>query len=309
MKSFVDNLKNINSIKELFSFYSKISDKEDEYRIFLNLKGENDKEEKIKIHSSANLIGFVPEYVHDIKKYDELNRKTIIKNEVVQKFHPDKINNKKFWEIAKKKFPLFSVNGTYSKNINECNSLTLKMAKDFGMLYIIDKTIEILPYKINFFEIGYGHGNIFEAYKNKVNYLGIDYYKIKELDVYDNLLVIKKSGIPRTVKKNSQDIIYSFNVLQHCSQKDRFEYFKQSYDKLKTGGVFLGGMFLETTKNKDEKYWGLEDLNGRKYSHFFTQLTEVDTEDEFYDFVNKIGFEIIFQNFYQNYCAFAMIKK
>jgi predicted SAM-dependent methyltransferase len=122
------------------------------------------------------------------------------------------------------------------------------------------------------------------------------------------LLTIKKSGIPKKIKKESQDLIYSFNVLQHCSQKDRFEYFKQSYEKLKIGGIFIGGMFLETERNKDEKYWGVEDLNGRKYTHFFTQLTEVDTEDEFYNFVRSLGFKVFSQRFYQNYCAFVMIK-
>ncbi len=99
--------------------------------------------------------------------------------------------------------------------------------------------------------------------------------KIKELEVYDRLRVIDKSGIPDYIQNDSQDIIYCFNVLQHCSQKDRNQYLQQSYDKLKNGGFFIGGMFVETKINKDESCWGIEGVDGRKYANFFNQLTEV----------------------------------
>jgi predicted SAM-dependent methyltransferase len=293
----------LKTVDDLFNFYSEIKDESDEYKIKLKFN-----EDIFETHTSSNLIPFIENSIVETKRYDEKHTKSIIKYSVVEKFHPNNIDNKKFWETAKKKFPLFSVNGTYSQNIEECNFGTFKMAENFGVLEVIDLLISNSGNKINLFEIGYGHGNLFEKYNEKVNYIGIDYFKIDKLKQYKNLLTIKKSGIPKKIKKESQDLIYSFNVLQHCSQKDRFEYFKQSYEKLKRGGLFIGGMFLETEKNKDEKYWGVEDLDGRKYTHFFTQLTEVDTEDEFYNFVRSLGFKVFSQCFYQNYCAFVMIK-
>ena len=89
------------------------------------------------------------------------------------------------------------------------------------------------------------------------------------------------------------DIIYSVNVLQHCSQKDRFDYIKQGYKKLKKGGYFVGTCFLETKSNSKENCWGYIDEKGRKYCNFFNQLTEVDTELELKNLFYILDFEII----------------
>jgi len=98
------------------------------------------------------------------------------------------------------------------------------------------------------------------------------------------------------------DIVYSVNVLQHCSQFDRFNYFEQSHRALKKGGHMLFTLNLMTEKNKNDNCWGFVDEKGRGYTNFFNQLTECDWDYELYYMLDKIGFEpvsaAIGSNFY-----------
>jgi SAM-dependent methyltransferase len=222
--------------------------------------------------------------------YDSESCKWVLSKKTINRFHPNNINNKKFWYYCKTYFPLFSVCGVESNNIDDCNKKNTNNSTVKKLLKFVDGYKP--NNKINFFEIGYGHGNIFNYFKtnDRINYFGIDYYKIPELNEFKQLKTIKKSGIPNYVKNNSCDIIYSVNVLQHCSQKDRNDYFKQSYNKLKSGGVFIGTMFIES-ESVFHKF-GIIDTNGRKYCKFFHQYIEIDTEIEFFQMVKEIGYSI-----------------
>ncbi len=294
-------LKYINPTDCIDYYFEKKISKSNEYEIKLY--------EECIISPHASLLEHQDGMVIDIKDYEDPNKgKLIVKKEAIERFHPNNINNKSFWEYAKKKFPKFSVCGAPSKTIEECNEKTLGIPLHNGFIDFIDKIIKDNNTKINFFEVGYGHGNIFNRYKNRVNYLGIDFYKIKKLSKYDNLVVINESGIGTLIKDESQDIIYSVNVLQHCSQLDRFNYYKEIYNKLKVGGYFFGTCFLETEENKDEDCWGVEGEDGRKYCNFFNQLTEVDTMMEFKDIMTSIGYYAIKIGF-TNVNSFSFIVK
>lgn len=227
-----------------------------------------------------------------IKKYDNHSSKLVVEPIAIERFHPNYINNKEFWCYAKKKFPKFSVCGIKSKNIKDCNERTFRLPEQVGFIGFINDLISKSTEKLNVLEIGYGHGNVFEYLNDKTNYVGIDYTKLKKLDKFKNLMVIDKSGIPDTIKPNTQDFIYSVNVLQHCSQQDRFEYFKQSYEKLKTGGYFIGSCLIHCDENKDLSVWGIQDEYGRHFCNFFNQLTEVDTLNEFIDLMRELKFDI-----------------
>jgi len=109
------------------------------------------------------------------------------------------------------------------------------------------------------------------------------------------------------LNENYFDIIYSVNVFQHCSQKDRFKYFQEGYDALKSGGYFIFSQFLMTNQNKNDSCWGIKDENGRGYTHFFNQLTECDWDYELNTELEKIGFKIIKGNVSNNF--FGLILK
>jgi len=98
-------------------------------------------------------------------------------------------------------------------------------------------------------------------------------------------------------------------VLQHCSQKDRFDYLKQAYAALKIGGHLMFTIFMMTTKNCNEPYWGVLDLQGRGYTQFFNQLTECDWDYELVALLEKtLGFKILDVKMHNNAASFIARK-
>ncbi len=214
----------------------------------------------------------------------------VAKPEAIARFHPNFIDNKKFWERSKKDFSLVSVCGAPCSNYIEANKMTLQMSKQMGTFTKLESSIN--P-ESNVLEIGFGYGGIFKQIKDKCNYVGIDYTKPKFLKKYDNLYAIDKSGIPDYLYKlDFYDVVYSVNVLQHCSQHDRFEYFTQGYNVLKQGGFFIFSCNVMTQQNENSRAWGIKDKQGRGYTIFFNQLTEVDSWSELNNLFNKLGFGI-----------------
>jgi len=227
------------------------------------------------------------------KLFNNGNHQSIVKKEAVERFHPNNINNKDFWVECRKHFPLLSVSGNYCKNIREVNESTLKMAKDLGLISLLDNLTsnKVVNEKLKLLEIGYGYGNLFCEIKDTYDYVGIDYIIPECLKEYSNFIEIEKSGIPDYLLDEGYfDVVYCVNVLQHCSQKDRFEYFEQAYRALNHGGYMFFTLNIMTDKNKNDSYWGIVDENNRGYLHFFDQLTECDWDYELFDHLNKIGF-------------------
>jgi len=236
--------------------------------------------------------------------------RTVVKKKAIDRFHPNNINNKNFWSTSRELFPLLSVCGAESKNIQHVNRQTLGMSRNMGLLGFLNKFIADSPEKPTILEIGFGYGSLFFEIKDKCNYVGIDYVIHKSLQKYGNFIEIDETGIPDyLLNENYVDVIYCVNVLQHCSQQDRFKYFRQGYDALKRGGYFLFTQFIMTEKNKNDICWGVVDERGRGYTHFFNQLTECDWDYELYAELNKIGYEIIESVIGGNSLAMLIRKK
>lgn len=234
---------------------------------------------------------------------------TIVKDQAIKRFHPNKIDNKAFWQRAHHSFPLLSVCGGESKSIKQVNANNTLLSNNFKLLPFLLEKIEKKTKPFTVLEIGFGRGNIFEQVKDKCEYIGIDYVIPPSLKKYKNFIEIDKSGIPDYLQdENYFDIIYSVNVLQHCSQKDRFDYFKQGYNALKPGGYFIFACMLMTKENHNEAYWGIKDKNGRGYLHFFNQLTEVDYQEELNMYLHGLGYLPVSANLYLNNLS-AIIQK
>lgn len=283
----------LSSYRASFDFFKMISYKTNEYFLKGNQLGALIKKVPTNHANTFMLEGLV------LKQIDLGNNqaRTILKKDAVERFHPNNIDNKDFWVECKKQFPLVSVCGGNSKSIKNANKQTLKMSRDIGVLPFLESLFETYGKdgaKINLLEIGCGYGNLFFEVKDKCNYVGIDYVIHKSLKKYKNFIEIDKSGIPDyLLDENYFDVVYSINVLQHCSQKDRFDYFRQTYRALKDNGIFLFSEFLMTEKNKNDACWGLLDENGRGYTQFFNQLTECDWDYELFGELEKIGFKPI----------------
>jgi len=227
--------------------------------------------------------------------------RTIIKKEAIERFHPNKINNKDFWLVCKENFPLASCCSVYCKNINDVNQINTKLINDVGLLPFLISLFNKSKDELNLLEIGFGYGNLFFEIKDKCNYYGIDYVIDKSLKKYKNFIEIDETGIPDYLLDiNLFDVVYSVNTLQHCSQKDRFKYFQQGYNALKRGGYLMFTENLMTNKNKNDICWGVIDENGRGYTQFFNQLTECDWNYELFNKLDNIGFKPIRCNIISN---------
>jgi ubiquinone/menaquinone biosynthesis C-methylase UbiE len=234
---------------------------------------------------------------------------TIIKDQAIKRFHPNKIDNKAFWVRAHQSFPLISVCGAESKSIKQVNANNTLLSNNMKLLPFLFEKIEKKTTPLTLLEIGFGHGNIFHQIKDKCEYIGIDYVIPQSLKKYKNFIELDKSGIPDYLRDtNYFNIIYSVNVLQHCSQQDRFDYFKQGYNALKPGGYFLFACLIMTKENKDEIYWGIKDKYGRGYMHFFNQLTEVDYQEELNMYLHGLGYLPVSAYLYGNNLS-AIIQK
>lgn len=293
--------KKFKTFSESFDFFDDWKYKTNEYCFHLSngLKAET---------QSINTI--VVEGLHEeIIELDDNLGVTIVKKEAITRFHPNNINNKEFWLRAHKSFPLLSVCGGNSKNINEVNNNTLKLSENFNLFPFLKDEINNSKSKLNILEIGFGFGNVFKEIKNHCDYIGIDYRIPKLLKKYKNFIEINESGIPDYLRDEELfDIIYCVNVLQHCSQKDRFDYFTQGYSALKKGGYFIFSCLLMTKDNQNESYWGIKDTNGRGYLHFFNQLTEADYEHEIFGHLNSLGYKSVDGWLINNHLA-MIIKK
>lgn len=292
--------------QESLDFFKKSIYKDDEY----HLKGDAFNASIEKIPTNAVNTFMLEGLVIEQKSLENNRACTIVKDAAVKRFHPNNIDNKKFWVKCRKQFPLVSVCGAPTKNINEVNEQTLQLSVNLGMISFLNYLFEHSSKKLNVLEIGCGYGNLFFEIKDKCNYYGIDYVIDKSLKKYSNFTEINKSGIPSSLfNTNFFDIIYSVNVLQHCSQKDRFKYFKEGYEVLKNGGHFLFTEFLMTKENENESCWSLLDESGRAYTQFFNQLTECDMEYELYDHLYNLGFTPIKSGIVNNFYSAIVQKK
>lgn len=287
------------SYRASFEFFKMISYKTNEYY----LKGELCNATVKKVPTKMANTFMLEDLVIEQKEIENHQAITVVKAEAVERFHPNNIDNKDFWIECRKTFPLVSVCGGESKSIKDVNKQTINLSKEIGLFSYLISLINNSPVKLNLLEIGYGYGNLFFEIKDICNYFGIDYIIHNSLKKYKNFIEINESGIPDyLLNENLFDVVYSVNVLQHCSQKDRFKYFQQGYNALKSGGYFIFTQYLMTKENKNNVCWGIIDEKGRGYTQFFNQLTECDWDFELYAEFNKIGFKpvqhVIGDNFF-----------
>lgn len=291
--------------KDSINFFKMISYKSDEYHLKGNFLGAPIK--KVPTIQANTLV--LENLVLEQKELENHRAITVVKKEAIERFHPNNIDNKDFWVECRNQFPLLSVCGGTCKSIKQVNKKTSTIPDIVGITKALDILISGSQEKLNLLEIGFGYGGLFFKLKDKCNYYGIDYIVHKSLKKYKNFIEIEKSGIPDFLLDEGYfDIVYSVNVLQHCSQLDRFNYFEQSHRALKQGGHMLFTLNLMTKKNKDDNCWGFIDEKGRGYTNFFNQLTECDWDYELYYMLSKIGFEPVSSAIGSNFFG-AIIRK
>lgn len=218
----------------------------------------------------------------------------VMKDELLRRYHPDKMDVRDFWALATTYFPYYSIAGGQAncKSGDQCNRTTINMAWNLGPLqYFGDYINDECSISGKVLEIGPGYGGVCNWLEQSfplVHYYGID---VNLLFEHPQLHQTDGRSIPNVIP-NNLDAVYSYNVFQHLSKTQRTDYYKAIWDKLKDDGHFYFGMFLWTEENKNRPVWGVKDEDGRYYCGFFKQYTAIDTEEEIHAELKEIGFEV-----------------
>lgn len=188
---------------------------------------------------------------------------------------------KEFWRLSKENYPLHSVYGGVSGNSPEViiESEENEIKKHLDMMGLRPKR------GMRVLEIGYGFGGAgLYLIKKHVDYTGIDYVSSNKDLQKDRFLEIDRSGIPEDIMNGEKfDLIYSYNVFQHLTQAQRFEYIRQARELLKDDGVFFFSVF--------ERIPG-QGLRDNYSTTFFNVHTKVDEPGELQTYLNyRIGFD------------------
>jgi len=228
---------------------------------------------------------------NDIKNIDEVPPCSIafeeLSDENIIDYNENNFNWKKFWTYAKLKFPLHSVHGSkkYDCDYKIFESEQYRCHSQIGNL--IKKMLKNKPTCL---EIGFGFGGA-AHYLSCLGfrYYGIDYVNSiinpdlkNKFNGYDTSFIeIQKNGIPYELNNIQFDLVYSTNVFQHITEKQRNEYYKQVYKQLKNGGIFYFDLFTNNFKPK---------VNA---TVFFGVNTTIPSEDETFKKLKGIGFNNI----------------
>lgn len=207
-----------------------------------------------------------------------------------------------FWRMSKEYYPLHSVyGGSLGKDretiiSSERNELREHLRMMYKMSMLKGKCV---------LEIGYGFGGAgLEMIEMGADYMGIDYVTSNEDLPKDRFLEINVSGIPEGIMSGKKfDLVYSVNVFQHLTQKQRFDYIRQAHEILNDDGVFFFSVFERIPGQ------GVRD----KYSTtFFNVHTKVDETGELQGFLSETGFTFdhsVRTICYETYCAYYVCRK
>ena len=163
---------------DYFDFLETIKYKTNEYYLKGNKIGAVKEKIPVGAFNTISLENLTHDVIRKVKEKEGQNvwvETIVVDDRAIKRFHPNTINNKDFWVKARKHFPLLSICGKPSKNKKEANFTTLGMHEYLGALDFVNNQIIKSENNLEFLEIGFGYGNVFQLFKDHLNYTGIDY--------------------------------------------------------------------------------------------------------------------------------------
>lgn len=212
------------------------------------------------------------------KKYlDEIyvNKRQITVAEIEQ-LSPDNIHNGDFWRVVEETFGLDCVVNTTGRPDmlqEEGNRMNLGMARLMGALGFVD---DWRHFSCPMLEIGAGYGNLksYVLATTAMKYTGVD-VKPKVPGVIE---ILPTGLLPESITSQQFNLIYSSNVFQHLSTKQRSQYFKDIQKMLMKSGVFTFNLLCCLGSPETEFCGSSED--GKAYLKHYGQFTEVPSFSE-----------------------------
>lgn len=188
--------------------------------------------------------------IYDLKSYGEYKekiKKEGVTIEEVELLSPDNISSREFWKWAANSYftkDTISFGATPKTSISSINA----MSYDIGMVYgALPKVMACLRQQrrdIKILEIGPGFGGFrsvvqqFNEYDDKlIEYCGVDIYpRIEGENIYE--IEDGDTKFPEEISSQMFDVVYSSNVFQHLTVRQRISYFEQIKKVMAPGGFF-----------------------------------------------------------------------
>lgn len=152
---------------------------------------------------------------------------------------PDNIDCYDFWRVCNDLFgsdPICNAaDGAVYTNDMDANRVNLNIAQLSGILSVIDVN---KFYRVNMLEYGPGLGCVknYVEVNTRFNYFGFDVNpRIPGIAATTKAGYIPSEFVDKN--KGSFNIVFSSNVLQHVSMKQRQAFFSDAYDLLSVGGT------------------------------------------------------------------------
>jgi len=221
---------------------------------------------------------------------------TLLSEHVINAFSPDRLDSRVFWREATRHFPWIPICSN-----ERCSTPEQVNAGTWGchspLVYTLSDVVYAGNPEAKMLEIGPGYGGVMQYIKRKHgldNYYCID---VNPLFEYERMFQTDGETIPEEIP-DELDIVYSSNVFQHLSDRQRRSYIRQASQKLAIGGLFVFNLFVLNEQNRDQrigdkKLFGNLDEKGNAYTCFFNQFTRIPQEDEIEDELNECGLKLL----------------
>ena len=229
---------------------------------------------------------------------------------------PKNFNWQEFWRDCKKEYPLHSVSGSARSE----SDIVLYERFSVPIIKFNNNIKERMIVHPRVLEIGYGFGGAAKNFiENCYDYTGIDYVSsFSSRPEQGNFIEIRKSGIPKKILSQGEtfDIVYSTNVFQHLTNKQRLEYYRQAYSVLTRGGMFYFDIFTRNAREFRRRYSVKEERELAYAANFFGLHTSVPYKTKVIKDLSDCGFHIVEVEKLRvlgdprtNWVAFTAVKK
>ncbi|MCX5657810.1 MAG: methyltransferase domain-containing protein, partial [Candidatus Omnitrophica bacterium] len=217
------------------------------------------------------------------------SKRRIVTQEDIDLLSPDRIHNGDFWKVIGEIFGVDCVantmNKTLSDNVDVGNLRNLGLASMMGALNFVD---EWRHGHFPVLEIGPGYGNF------KSNCQMTTDFMYAGVDIYPKIPGIFSTTPQGTLDeefvetgKDKMQIVYSSNVFQHLSNKQRSKYYADIHKILHPKGVFIFNLLVHFYNPADATPETRSAFDGRQYLKHYGQMTEVPFYPELMDELGK----------------------
>ena len=204
-------------------------------------------------------------------------KRRIITQEDIDLLSPDVVDNNAFWKVVEDIFGpdcIGSTNyGQLQNVIDNANTRNFSLARQTGMLNIVD---DCKHSGVTLTEIGAGYG-FFKQYC-----LANTNYRYAGFDVVPRAPGIHACNTDGTLPQAYMDqlkeqvtVIYSSNVFQHLSNRQRNKYYEDIHTLMNKDGVFVFNMLVSADNPENIGPEGKFAEDGKMYLKHYGQFTEI----------------------------------